>query len=253
MQYGPDVWKLKIANGPELISATFSTFNAHPGHDRQTFPDSYPGPEYIGMIGAAEKKTLGYKFFGRGCDSVYKLSFIVPHSAKDLKFIFSSSGLEDLANESWGLDNVKVEVIRELPKLSAEQFDKLWQQLESKDPMEAFEAFCTLVPATDAKQFLRKKLTGYSPPTKEQIKKLIVDLDNDDWKVRENASRRLSSLDATTAAQLTEALQSVKSPEVRARLKEIMDNIGSQKSAELMRIGRAKRLLKIITWQEEQN
>ena len=49
--------------------------------------------------------SLGYTFYG---DNVYHLSFTFPHSG-DLMVSFTASGLQSLNDESWGLDNVKVE------------------------------------------------------------------------------------------------------------------------------------------------
>jgi hypothetical protein len=49
--------------------------------------------------------TLGYS-----TDSVYHLSFTFSHSASTLQLNFSGTGLEDIFNESWGLDNVEVAV-----------------------------------------------------------------------------------------------------------------------------------------------
>lgn len=43
-------------------------------------------------------------------DSVYNLSFAGPHSAGSLVFNFSASNLQGIEDESWGLDNVRVEV-----------------------------------------------------------------------------------------------------------------------------------------------
>lgn len=66
--------------------------------------------------GATEVNTLGYTFnyaapLGvRPADSVYHLTFAFPHTANSVVFNFSASGLEDLSNESWGIDNVVVAV-----------------------------------------------------------------------------------------------------------------------------------------------
>jgi hypothetical protein len=43
-------------------------------------------------------------------DSVYIFSFMFAHNASDLVLNFSAAGLQGLADESWGLDNVQVSV-----------------------------------------------------------------------------------------------------------------------------------------------
>jgi hypothetical protein len=43
-------------------------------------------------------------------DSVYNLSFTFAHNASDLVLDFSANGLQGIGDESWGLDNVMVQV-----------------------------------------------------------------------------------------------------------------------------------------------
>lgn len=41
-------------------------------------------------------------------DAVYHLTFTFAHNAATLQLVFSASGLQAIADEAWGLDNVKV-------------------------------------------------------------------------------------------------------------------------------------------------
>lgn len=50
--------------------------------------------------------TLGYEFG----DTVYRLRFTFPHSDSSVQFNFSGIGLQEIEDESWGLDNVRVRV-----------------------------------------------------------------------------------------------------------------------------------------------
>ena len=102
---GPDVFDVSIGGGPELLHTTFA--NVAPDYTLQAYPDAYPGGLNEERTGAAENNTLGYTFHG---DSVYNLSFTFAHSGGDLVVDFSASGLQDIGDESWGLDNVLVEV-----------------------------------------------------------------------------------------------------------------------------------------------
>jgi hypothetical protein len=43
-------------------------------------------------------------------DSSYALSFIFPHRYSDLELFFEAFGLQELINESWGIDNLRVEI-----------------------------------------------------------------------------------------------------------------------------------------------
>lgn len=55
--------------------------------------------------------TLGYGIPTGDDDSVYRLTFQLPHSSSSIIFQFSGIGLQALPDESWGLDNVQVEVV----------------------------------------------------------------------------------------------------------------------------------------------
>jgi hypothetical protein len=106
-QYGPDRWKLAVAGGPVLLDTTFS--NNHKVEKQGSYQD-YPTAKSPPRAGAAATNTLGYEFFG---DSVYPLRFTFPHSGSDLTIEFSSSLFEGkgVADESWGLDNVRVRTV----------------------------------------------------------------------------------------------------------------------------------------------
>ncbi|MEI6785639.1 MAG: hypothetical protein WCQ21_32530, partial [Verrucomicrobiota bacterium] len=102
-----DIWELRMRNGPTLLHTTFS--NNETGVDPQAFPKDYPGGANAPQTGAVETNTLGYVWDGDR-DAVYHLTFTVPHTDETLGIAFAGSDLEDISNESWGLDNVRVEL-----------------------------------------------------------------------------------------------------------------------------------------------
>ncbi len=110
--FGPDIWSLAV-DGETLLGTTFCI---HPsGEGSQAYPDGFPGGEHPCGTGAAEEGTLGYTFnyagFGvRPANNVYRLSFTFAHSSDALTLGFAASGLQGIADESWGLDNVIVSV-----------------------------------------------------------------------------------------------------------------------------------------------
>ena len=101
--YGPDVWDVGVQNGPTLLHTTFARY---PDAPSQAFPDWYPGGQHPWGTGATEIDALGY-----GMDCVYHLSFTFPHTNNEVTFEFSGQGLQDIGDESWGLDNVSVEIL----------------------------------------------------------------------------------------------------------------------------------------------
>jgi uncharacterized repeat protein (TIGR01451 family) len=101
---GPDFWRMAIQGGPNLVNTTFANWN----NFRQSYPSNYPFGDYPARTGALENNTLGYDFFGVPIDSVYRLPISTLHSGPDLILDFSAMGLQDIGDESWGLDNIQV-------------------------------------------------------------------------------------------------------------------------------------------------
>jgi hypothetical protein len=115
---GPDLWSLEVGDGPTLLQTTFDNHNTQPylAFHRQSFPFEYSYGESLPQTDAAEINTLGYvwDFPDTGvtpCDSVYHLECAFPHAAQDLQLVFSALLTEAMNDESWGLDNVRVEVL----------------------------------------------------------------------------------------------------------------------------------------------
>jgi hypothetical protein len=110
--YGPDRWTLSVADGPVLLDTTFS--NNHKV-SKEGSDQNYPQMQSLPRTGATQTNTLGYKFFG---DSTYPLAFTFPHSNCTVKLDFHSSLFEGkgLADESWGLDNVRLVIVSNPPK-----------------------------------------------------------------------------------------------------------------------------------------
>ncbi len=106
LNWGPDVWSLVLTRGATLLQTTFNNHHrpAFVG-SCQSYPHAYLEGTAQPQEGASETNTLGYAF----ADAVYRLQLTFGHSSSSLGLQFSASGLEDIDNESWGLDNVQVE------------------------------------------------------------------------------------------------------------------------------------------------
>ena len=192
--YGPDIWSLRVKGGP---------------HDRRT--------------GAAETGTLGYvRRNPDAFDAVYRLSFVLAHTAGEVTFVFQASGVQFPADESWGLDNVKVEAIARARPLGAKELAALWERLGGADPVQACGAIPSLVLAGDsAARFLGERLPA--PALDErQVARLLAQLDADEWKMRESASTALRALGPLVVPRLREALRQTASPEVKTRLQVLL-------------------------------
>lgn len=122
--YGKDYFKVSIAGGQTLLYDTFSNGNpagqSYVGNGIQA--DAYDGSGNSSMTGSAQQFSLGYTFHdeingtNEVMDSVYHFSFSFFNTLDTLTFEFAGIGLQDnyvdnqYFDESWGLDNVKVDI-----------------------------------------------------------------------------------------------------------------------------------------------
>ena len=106
---GPDIWAFQ-AGGQTLLTTTFSNWGAL-GFE-QAFPDAYPGGSHPAQTGAVAVNTLGYYFDGYAMDATYHLTFTFDHNESTLQSGFSASSLQIGEDESWGIDNVQVFIVK---------------------------------------------------------------------------------------------------------------------------------------------
>jgi hypothetical protein len=93
--WGPNVWSAAV-DGVEQVSETFSNTSSF---------QSYPDDTSPSGSGAREVNTLAYP----SGDSVYRMQFVVPHSASDVTLDLSASGLSGVFDEAWGVTNFEVQ------------------------------------------------------------------------------------------------------------------------------------------------
>ncbi len=220
---GVDVWRLRVEGGPRLLDCTFAEYPA-PDAGWQSFPDDYPGPQHERRTGAAEVATLGYVHQGgQVChDGVYRLSFAIPHAAREVTFVFAAEGLQNLDDESWGLDNVRVEALPGPQRLGEPQLAAHWKALHGDDPVAAFRARWALVAAGDqAADFLAARLR---PPKLDEaeVRRLVAALGADRWAEREAAAKKLRQLGQAAVPVLRESLKGKCGPEARSRIEALL-------------------------------
>jgi len=105
--YGPDNFRVAVENGPSLLDTTFACAISAA---TQSYPFG-PGNPSPPLTGAAERGTLGYGFGNYAdLDAVYHFSLGFAHQDSGLSLDFAGAGLQEVADESWGLDNVRVTV-----------------------------------------------------------------------------------------------------------------------------------------------
>jgi len=111
--YGPDSWGFSI-DGASKLSATFSNKFSHyniPVYQPQSFQSqSSVGGQNDAGTGAVATGALGYSFQSRSnMDAVYHFTYTLDHSSPTLALLFNGSPNQDKNDESWGIDNIKVE------------------------------------------------------------------------------------------------------------------------------------------------
>jgi len=114
---GPDHWQFKLLNedlsvARTIINTTFTNYTEPSFLSfRQAFPQSYPVGDNVATAGAAAVHTLGYQFAGPR-DATYHFSFTYPHTDNTVNLSFSAFGLQSLVDESWGIDNFELRLMR---------------------------------------------------------------------------------------------------------------------------------------------
>lgn len=259
---GPDVWRMGVEGSPVLlVDATFSNmdFQSRFVTDEamtQSYPSVLSGEVFPAKTGAAERNTLGFEWATsdgtlRQVDSVYRLSFVIPHGAAEIQFNFQGAeGLQPADDECWGLDDIKVEALddADVKKLDEAAMRKLWETIGGHDPVAETDAFWQLVTAgDDAARFLRGKVKRVGVDRK-QFDKFLLDLDGDDFQSREKAAQGLREMGPSIASLLRNAIEKADSAEVKLRLETALNGMDRAPPAdpEMRRYAIAMKLLRAI-------
>jgi WD40 repeat protein len=111
-------------------------------------------------------------------------------------------------------------------KPTAKELEALWADLSGAESATAFRAIARLAefPA-ESVPFLREKLKLIGDPEEKRIAKLIVELDDSSFEVRQKANAALESLGNKAAVALAQTLEKTQSAEVRERAQRLLDKL----------------------------
>jgi hypothetical protein len=140
-------------------------------------------------------------------------------------------------------------------KLTDDEIELRCKQLSSSDDSLVYRAFWTLAAGGEsAAAALRKKLGGdLAEVDAKRIATWIMQLDDDDFEVREQATKRLAENIELARKPVEEELSSTGSAEVRTRLESVLA-AGVEQLTELKRAEQqASRILKIIEARAKHN
>lgn len=115
---GPDIFMVNVLDDSRQVSqpllySTFSNFSPRdsiPGIT-QSYPDRYRAAEWDPKTGAMAINSLGYVFNGPR-DSTYRFMFVFSHTSPNIHLSFGDGGLQSLSDESWGIDNFTIRMVR---------------------------------------------------------------------------------------------------------------------------------------------
>jgi WD40 repeat protein len=144
--------------------------------------------------------------------------------------------------------------------LQADELDRLWDELAGADAARAFQAILALagVPGQSV-PLLRERLQPVAPVPPEQLARLLTDLDNDRFGMRERATRELEELGLLAEPALRQALLTRPSLEVRRRIEGVLEKLSKSpwspdslrgvravEALEDMGTGEARKLLAVL-------
>jgi hypothetical protein len=128
---------------------------------------------------------------------------------------------------------------------TAARLQELWEDLAGADATKAFDAVTTLVGYPEESiPYLKERLATAKPP---DLARLVADLDNDQFAIREAASGELARLGESAAAALRAALNGSPSAELRRRVEMLLAKLKPDElSAESLRSVRLTEALEYI-------
>ena len=115
---GPDGWQFAVVGQIPLVDTTFSNIPYvdpyKPDYNQSYSPTNPVGfGDFLPQTGADTTVTLQYDdYLGQfGTNAVYHFVFAIPHTSGTVSLAFTGSPTQLIADESWGLDNVKVTAV----------------------------------------------------------------------------------------------------------------------------------------------
>jgi WD40 repeat protein len=141
------------------------------------------------------------------------------------------SGSADGTMLVWDLSSIIAKPKATTDKLTTDRLTDLWADLKHGDAARAYQAIGTLARhPSDSVPFVRKSLIPGPAPDPQVLRRLIADLDRDDFDVREKASTELARLGFSAGPALQRALEGKPSAEARRRLKELVRQLEERMS-----------------------
>jgi RNA polymerase sigma factor (sigma-70 family) len=117
--------------------------------------------------------------------------------------------------------------VTSVPEKDATSTDRqtLWAALAGSDAARAYKAMCSLIADQSTVTFLRQQLHPVPVPDGTRITRLIADLDNDRFAVRDRATRELEKMGDLSEPALRKVLIGQPSLEARRRVEQLLQKL----------------------------
>jgi WD40 repeat protein len=137
-----------------------------------------------------------------------------------------ASGSTDTTLLTWDVTDRKPGDRSPAARLGPQKLEALWDTLAGADGPPAYDALWTLVGApAESGPFLTRQLQWFVGADAERIARLIADLDDDRYAVREQATADLERVVKVAEPALRKALDNRPSLEVRRRIEKILERL----------------------------
>jgi hypothetical protein len=131
--------------------------------------------------------------------------------------------------------------------LGPKEMQALWSELGGADSARAYQAIWTLAAAPrQAVPLLKERLHAVPPPEPARLRRLLADLDHDQFAVRERATHELEEIGRAVRPLLLEALQDPDSLERRRRAQHLLAVLEGPLPSERLRVLRAIEVLEHV-------
>jgi hypothetical protein len=162
-----------------------------------------------------------------------------------------ATGLLDSTILVWNLNPTRWDAKRFAPLLNSGDLDPLWSDLGSADGRKAHTALWTLIASkASVVEFVKRRLPPAPKFEPRRITRLIDELADDRFAVRETATRELRKADSQAEPYLLAAMEKPSGLEQRRRLESLLRAVdGPPEPGEALRRWRAIQLLETINTQ----
>jgi WD40 repeat protein len=131
--------------------------------------------------------------------------------------------------------------------LTRKGFDRLWDSLGDLDATRANTALCALLGSPQqAIPLLADRLRPVRAASPERLSRLVAELDNDEFDVRERATVELAGLEEMAVPELQDALRNRPAPEARRRLGRLIERLSADQDAPSPEALRALRAIEAL-------